>query len=213
MELYSKELIKAIQIAIQLEKYELISYDTYDKTILGDTNAILSNGIKLLFKYNRTKDKWDKEIVTRDVTIGKKYISEWKETAIGKFLAKDWTNNVKDLFGNIIYNRFTCRLENGLLLHGIVRQLTELNNGLDNISDYKKYADLKIGDFYYSVIKVWLDSDKFETLSNESFGYVIDDSIRNSIEDDNNALNSVNDKEDENNTENNVDEMNSKSLF
>jgi hypothetical protein len=175
MELYKSEIIKDLQNAVNQGFYQLNSYEDYDFLTYG--NGLYSNGIRITLRVDPSTGRREAELTIKDNNIGHDFISQWRDTAIGKFFIKDWKKETKDIMGNVPYYTITYTLDNGVKMQGIIRlvveyYMTELSE--DELKEiHKKYADIKIDNRYFSVIKLWKASDPAGHFATTNFGTII----------------------------------------
>ena len=177
MELYKSEIIKDLQKAVNHGFYHINSYTDYDFLTYG--NGIYSNGIRINLKVDPSTGRRLVELVIKDQSLGSEFMKQWKETAIGKFFIKDWKKETKDIMGNVPYYTISYTNSNGVKMCGIIRLVIEyyMNDIPQDELEYiqSHYADIKIEKRYYSVIKLWKESDGAGHLCTTNFGTVIMD--------------------------------------
>ena len=180
MNLYIKTVIKDIQAAIHRGDYDVIDFKEYNHTFLGETDSLYSNGIRLRLNTAANNVRLV-DMVINDTCIGHNYLSEWKDTPVGKFLSKDYKKNVKDINDNIIYHYINYKTLYNLEYTAIIRELVELSTDMDEntIKDYiSKYGDICIDNTYYSVIKIWEKNNPSGSCATSNMGTEIDESLK-----------------------------------
>lgn len=177
MELYKSEIIKDLQNSVNQGLYHINSYSDYDFLTYG--NGIYSNGIRINLKVDPSTGRREAELVIHDQTIGNEFMKQWRETAVGKFFIKDWRKETKDIMGNVPYYTISYTNGNGVKMCGIIRLVIEyyMNDIPQDELEYiqSHYADIKIENRYYSVIKLWKESDAAGHFCITNFGTVIMD--------------------------------------
>lgn len=157
MVIYSKNILKSIQNSIKEEKFSIKPLNS-----LRDINAIMVGEIKLK-TYLIDDDKIDVMMDISNTEVNSVYIKEWKETAGGKFLSKDWKKNTVDKKGNCLYYKLEF-IYNNKHMYALIRNLYEVNDitldSEEKIKNYiKLYGDIIIDEKYYSLIKISMHSD------------------------------------------------------
>lgn len=174
MRLYTTNIINEIKQAIKNKKCKFTRVNSYDELYSG--NALYSAGVRVEFK-KYPENKRDAVIITHDHAINTEYINEWKECSSHKFLLKDWKAERKDVYGKMPYYHIVYVNENNQSISGIIRLLFELHTDIEEgtASTYiKQYGDIKIGQDYYTIIKLWPSNNIFETTCDLNIGNIED---------------------------------------
>lgn len=159
MKLYSKETIQSIQAVINTAKFDVKTYNNYD-FLLGKT--INSADIKVRFLIDPSTERRDAYLITDNTDLTSAYISEWKTTAIGKFMIKDFKKDRRDFIGNSLYHLLSITVSQEPL-HILVRLLDDI--AMPDITEedkenlIKTYGDLTIDGKYFSIIKIMRNVD------------------------------------------------------
>lgn len=159
MKIYSSNLIKSIQSVIDSTKFQMRTFHEYD--FMSTLNSA-----DLILRFIKNSDgKNDCLLVIKNSDIPSKFINEWRETAPGKFCSKDYKQNKRDFIGNTLYHELTFEL-NHEKIKVLIRLLDEIS--MPDITDtYKdelinKYGDITIDGKYFSIIKIMIDSEKYD---------------------------------------------------
>ena len=166
MKLYNAHSIKSLQNEIKTGNIKMNVFKDFSFL----TNKITSGEITLRGFF--------------DTSLNKK--KEWKKSAIGKFLIKDYKSDNRDFMGNLLYYEIYYT-HNDIKYKGIIRLLNEISD--PEISDADKdvlisdYGDIKIDDRYFSIIKLCFDNDKTAWETEDSFIFrnknITDNDIQN----------------------------------
>lgn len=154
MGFYEKEIIRAVQQAVDLGKIEMknLSYDDLKVINLANVYIKLENT-----QYGRN---YILDIKNEEVT--KEYLSVWKTYPIGHFLPKDYRKDVKDFLGNNPYYSLYYRTTNKKYI-AIVRLLVEMADDDLTVEEKdaiaKDYHELTINGKSFSIIKIVEDTD------------------------------------------------------
>ena len=155
MKIYNKQIIKNIQHCIKNANIKMKVLNDYS---FFETNKITCGEITLHFYYNKEADKREVEYIISNSDVNAIYIKDWKTSAPGKFLMKDYKNDVRDIMNNntpYYEINFTTHDKN---YKGLVRLLIEVSDTTISEEDknvlINNYGDLMIDDRYFSIIKL-----------------------------------------------------------
>lgn len=203
MKIYNKEIIKSLQNAINKTQFNMVTFQDYSFMM----PYIQIAEIKLQLFVDPSTDKRQAMMIIYNSDINSEYIKEWKTTAPGKFIINDYKSDNRDFIGNTLYHEVSYKNENNIKYKAIVRLLNEITNteiSEEDKQEYiKLYGDIKIDNKYFSVIKIYLDDDRHNLESTDSIKLLENPKISNihedytSIIDNDDILNSNNEKEDE----------------
>ena len=160
--------------------------------------SFLLPGIKiaeLKLKFVMTDDKRDVEVFISNSDINGTYIKEWKKTAAGNFLVKDFKNDNRDFIGNTLYHELEffdiVTRENFKVILRLLNEITYITLSEEEKEELiKQYGEIKIDNRYFSVIKIYpndgvhnlesndlnkfLETEKLSKLESIDFSSIID---------------------------------------
>lgn len=182
MKLYNAHSIKSLQNEIKTGNIKMNVFKDFSFL----TNKITSGEITLRGFFDTSLNKKEVEFIIYNTDINSEYLKEWKKSAIGKFLIKDYKSDNMDFMGNLLYYEIYYT-HNDIKYKGIIRLLNEISD--PEISDADKdvlisdYGDIKIDDRYFSIIKLCFDNDKTAWETEDSFIFrnknITDNDIQN----------------------------------
>ena len=182
MKLYNAHSIKSLQNEIKTGNIKMNVFKDFSFL----TNKITSGEITLRGFFDTSLNKKEVEFIIYNTDINSEYLKEWKKSAIGKFLIKDYKSDNRDFMGNLLYYEIYYT-HNDIKYKGIIRLLNEISD--PEISDADKdvlisdYGDIKIDDRYFSIIKLCFDNDKTAWETEDSFIFrnknITDNDIQN----------------------------------
>lgn len=182
MKIYNKEIIKTLQHAINKNNFTMVTYKNYD--FMKPYIQLAELKLQLCENYESTGMR---EVVIHidNYDIRSEYIKEWRKTAQGKFVIRDFKYDHRDFIGNTLYHEVSYTNENNVKYKALVRLLNEITEaGLseEDKNEYiKLYGDIKIDNKYFSVIKVYLDDGRHNIESKDSIK-LLDNPIISNIE-------------------------------
>jgi hypothetical protein len=182
MKLYNAHSIKSLQNEIKTGNIKMNVFKDFSFL----TNKITSGEITLRGFFDTSLNRKEVEFIIYNTDINSEYLKEWKKSAIGKFLIKDYKSDNRDFMGNLLYYEIYYT-HNDIKYKGIIRLLNEISD--PEISDADKdvlisdYGDIKIDDRYFSIIKLCFDNDKTAWETEDSFIFrnknITDNDIQN----------------------------------
>lgn len=182
MKIYNKEIIKILQHAINKNNFTMVTYKDYD--FIKPYIQLAEIKLQLCENYESTGMK---EVVIHidNYDIRSDYIKEWRKTAQGKFVIRDFKYDHRDFIGNTLYHEVSYANENNVKFKALVRLLNEITEtGLseEDKNEYiKSYGDIKIDNKYFSVIKIYPDDGKHNLESKDSIK-LLDNPVISNIE-------------------------------
>lgn len=208
MKIYPQNLVKSIQTIIDTGKVEISTFKSYDEFI----PEINSCEIHIKFTKN-SKGERNPLIIINNSDITSQFINNWRTSAPGKFMCKDYRRDKKDFIGNTLYHVIKFTLD-GVKIKMLVRLLNEITEDCtdaDRKELIEEYGDLSISDKIFSIIKITLDDDRngwncWDRYKSRDNNYVI-----NLYENNSSYIDEVEDNND--NNENDKDSSESEPLF
>lgn len=178
MKIYTKEIINSMQQAINNVQFKMITFQDYSFMM----PLIRIADIKLQLTEDPSTNKRDVSIIINNSDITSEYIKEWRKTAPGKFIIKDFKTDARDFIGNTLYHEISYKNENNIKYKAIVRLLNEITDTTiteDDKAEYiKLYGDIKIDNKYFSVIKIYIDNERYNLVSPDSIKILNDVNIK-----------------------------------
>ena len=123
MKIYPQELVKSIQKVIDSGKIEITTFKNYDENFIKEINSC-----DIHIKFTIDKDnKRDAIMIINNSDITSQFISTWRTSAPGKFMARDFKRNNKDFIGNTLYHvvKFELNGEKMMMLVRLLNEITE----------------------------------------------------------------------------------------
>lgn len=182
MKLYNAHSIKSLQNEIKTGNIKMNVFKDFSFL----TNKITSGEITLRGFFDTSLNRKEVEFIIYNTDINSEYLKEWKNSAIGKFLIKDYKSDNRDFMGNLLYYEIYYT-HNDIKYKGIIRLLNEISDPEISDADKKvlisEYGDIKIDDRYFSIIKLCFDNDKTAWETEDSFIFrnknITDNDIQN----------------------------------
>lgn len=207
IKIYSNSLIKTIQNTINSGKAKVEAYKEYNE-FFGYISSM-----QLLMQARQYPDGKRESILNiQNSDISTAFIKEWKQTATGKFLPKDFKKDNKDFLGNTLYHKLTLTLNN-IPVRILIRLLNEVSDETISEADkqeyIKLYGDITIDGKYFSIIKIE-DIDKYDGWSSRDKWRNLDISISDTTYESNVYIEETQDFDDDSND---IDDNSSEPLF
>lgn len=161
MKIYNKSIVNAIQTEINKGNIKLETFKEYDDFL----SVINSANIIIRCYYDEKIGRRDGMLILHNYEINADYLNNWRTSAPGTFIIKDYKKDNKDFIGNTLYHELFCNI-NGQDVSVLIRILNEITN---NISDQQKnelidkFGDITIDNKYFSIIKVRNINDTWNT--------------------------------------------------
>ena len=99
MKLYNAHSIKSLQNEIKTGNIKMNVFKDFSFL----TNKITSGEITLRGFFDTSLNRKEVEFIIYNTDINSEYLKEWKKSAIGKFLIKDYKSDNRDFMGNLLY--------------------------------------------------------------------------------------------------------------
>jgi hypothetical protein len=167
MKIYNKDIIHSLQNAIDKVQIKMETFKDY--TFIMPFIQIAEIKLQLTEK----DGKRDVMYIITNTDINGEYLKEWKKTAPGKFIINDFKNDSRDFIGNTLYHEITFTNEKHISYKVIVRLLNEITDTTlaeeDKNELIKLYGDIHIDNKYFSVIKVYINDERYNIESKDSY--------------------------------------------